>query len=256
MHQNVIGKNVRLTDNVRKHIASKMQKIKHYSDKILDAHIVCQHIQNDYIVEITLVFGKKVFHTEEVNNDLYVAIDNLFVKIEREVEKMKDKATDHRVRADNAGIEHQSENAIEYDMDVSAVFHKPIDEVEAMLQLKASDKNFLAYFPILSTGDLYNIKVGGWPVFICKNNDIYIEVSYNEIEDFWFKKTMKLTDDKHIVEIGVSKYLLEEYTASEAISKLSDDTKYFVYLNTVVNSIECVYREGEKKIGIIRTRDF
>ena len=78
MHQNIIGKNVRITKNVREHIANKMQGIKIQADRIIDANIICEHIHEKYIVHGTITFGKKVFHDEEKEKDLYVAIDMMF----------------------------------------------------------------------------------------------------------------------------------------------------------------------------------
>ena len=99
MHQNIIGKNVRITKNVREHIANKMQGIKIQADRIIDANIICEHIHEKYIVHGTITLGKKVFHDEEKEKDLYVAIDMMFQKIERKIRKAKEKVIDKSQRA-------------------------------------------------------------------------------------------------------------------------------------------------------------
>ena len=99
MHQNIIGKNVRITKNVREHIANKMQNIKIHADRIIDANIICDYMHGEYTVQGTIAFGKKVFHDKEKEKDLYVAIDAMFQKIEREIRKSKERNIDKSQRA-------------------------------------------------------------------------------------------------------------------------------------------------------------
>ena len=259
MHQHILGRNVRVTENVKKHISDKMFKIKHYSDKIIDASIICEHIHNDYIVEITLIFGKKIFYIKHIDNDLYIAIDALFAKVEREVIKLKEKTQEHRVKEAHT----KSESAHEYDVDIETIFHKPIvDIVEGVMQCKLLGKHYFVYYPIKKTDDMYKVKVGSTPIFLFKSgdDDSYIEIARDDEEyydDTWSEIEIKLVAN-HIVEKKKSEYELVEHNASKAIEHLILDKSrnYIVYINSITNYPECIYKESDTKFKIIKVLDF
>lgn len=148
MHQNIIGKNVRITKNVREHIANKMQNIKIHADRIIDANIICDYMHGEYTVQGTIAFGKKVFHDKEKEKDLYVAIDAMFQKIEREIRKSKERNIDKSQRAvvDKSMQNDEEDNA--YSITSAGIYEKPLDELDAVLHFKSDKKPYMAYLPI------------------------------------------------------------------------------------------------------------
>ncbi len=265
MHQTIHGKHVRVTDNVKKHIAEKTLKLKRYDDKIIDCSIICEHIHDDYNVEIILLFGKKVFCMKATDKDLYAAIDAMFIKVERETRKYNEKLHDHResnkdIAAKEAAVEH--DDHVQYDIEVEIMHRKPIiDTVEAIDQCNAAKKHYMGYYPIQKTEDPYNVKIGSTPVFIFKNgaDDQYIEIAKNEEEYYdnvWLKMDIKVQNG-HAIESNVQEYDLGEFSTSKAVEYLilNKEVKFLVYISSITSRVECVYRSTGNHFKVVRPLD-
>ena len=258
MHQNIIGKNVRITKNVRAHIAEKMQNIKIHSDRIIDANIICEYINNEYIVGGTITFGKRVFHDTETESDLYVAIDAMFQKLERKIRQEKEKLVAKSKQAQvEKGLEDTTNNDENtYSINTVTIYSKPLEEFDALSIFNTENKYYMAYFPIIRDDDLYSIKIGKNPVFIFKgNHNNTFEVFSHENE--WHMEQVAITKDNNIDISNYRKYLIEEYNVSEAVHYLTEhtDAKFIVYESSVTGQIEGLYKESETSFVLIRIFD-
>lgn len=270
MHQNVTGKNVRISKNVRAHIASKMQNIKVQADKIIDANIICEHIRGEYTVEGTITLGKKVFHGKEKAKDLYVAIDAMFQKIERDVLKLKEKRVDKSQRV----VKDKSSLAIEdieetYNIVNAGIYEKPLDEFDAAIHFKTEKKPYFAYLPIKQGEDMYSIKIGHYPVFLFReSNGSYSEISFTEDIEAPKGKYLDQIGDWQIEELIVTEannvdtgkkeqYDIKEFNVSEAVNYLVEnkDDKYIVYINSITDQAEALYKESAGTFVLIRMFD-
>ena len=256
MHQNIIGKNVRITKNVREYIANKMKNIKIQADRIIDANIICEHIHEEYIVEGTITFGKKVFHNKEKEKDLYIAIDSMFQKIERKIRKSKEKNIDktQRVVVDK-GMQTETEEE-DYSITSIGMYEKPLDELDAILHFNSDKISYMAYFPIKQGEELYSIKIGKYPTFLFKYNDGKIYEIYNN-DDIWNIDDISLTSDNNINTNSSEKYPIEEYNVSEAINHLieNSDKKFMVYISSITDQAEAIYKESNNSFVLIRIFD-
>lgn len=260
MHQNIIGKNVRITKNVREHIAKKMQNIKIYADRIIDANIICEHIHEEYIVYGTITFGRKVFHDEEREKDLYAAIDSMFQKIERKIRKIKEKNID---KSQRAVVDKSADNGVKaeedaYSIKTVGIYEKPLDEFDAVLYFNSHKKPFMAYFPIRRDEDLYNIKIGKYPSFLFKENkDNVYEIYNNQEDDSWNIDKINITYDNNIESSESGEYKIEEYNVSEAVNYLIEnaDKKFAVYISGITGQIEGLYKESNNSFVLIRMFD-
>ena len=262
MHQNIIGKNVRITKNVREHIANKMQNIKIQADRIIDANIICERIHEEYIVHGTITFGKKVFHDEEREKDLYVAIDTMFQKIERKIRKAKERIIDKSQRAvvDKSVQAEEDEDA--YSIKTVGVYEKPLEELDAVLHFNSDKNPFMAYFPIKRDEDLYNVKIGKYPSFLFREGkDTVYEIYERENEEskhgYWNIDKVKATADNNIDASESAEYKIEEFNVSEAVNYLIEnaDKKFVVYLSSITEQIEGLYKESNDSFVLIRMFD-
>ncbi|MEI0606355.1 ribosome-associated translation inhibitor RaiA [Brachyspira pulli] len=256
MHQNIIGKNVRITKNVRQHIANKMQNIKIHADRIIDANIICDYMHGEYTVQGTIAFGKKVFHDKEKEKDLYVAIDAMFQKIEREIRKSKERNIDRSQRAvvDKSVQTDDEDDA--YSITSVGIYEKPLDELDAVLHFNADKRPYMAYLPIKQGDDLYSIKIGKFPVFLFKGDDNKVlEIYYNE--EYWNIDEVSVTPDNNIDASKSENYLIKEYNVSEAVNYLTDnpDKKFVVYISSITEQAEALYKESDNSFVLIRMFD-
>ena len=256
MHQNIIGKNVRITKNVREHIANKMQNIKIQADRIIDANIICEHIHEEYIVHGTITFGKKVFHDEEREKDLYVAIDTMFQKIERKIRKAKERIIDKSQRAVVDKTVQVEEDEDTYSIKTVGIYEKPLDELDAVLHFNSDKNPFMAYFPIKRDEDLYNVKIGKYPSFLFREGkDTVYEIYENEESKHgsWNIDKVKATPDNNID----ASESAEEFNVSEAVNYLIEnvDKKFVVYISSITEQIEGLYKESKDSFVLIRIFD-
>ncbi len=258
MHQNIIGKNVRITKNVRDHIANKMQNIKMHADRIIDANIICEYMHGEYTVQGTIAFGKKVFHDKEKEKDLYAAIDSMFQKIEREIRKSKEKNIDRSQRAVvDKSVQIGENNDSSYYINSVGIYEKPLDELDALMHFNSDKKPYLAYMPIKQGKDLYSIKIGKFPVFLFRGNDNKTFEIYNSNEGHWNIDEVSITADNNIDAGKSEDYLIKEYNVSEAVNYLTEnsDKKFIVYISSITEQAEALYKESDNSFVLIRMFD-
>ena len=91
MNIHVTGHQLAVTPAIREFIATKLQRIEHHFDQIIDVHVVLAVEKLVQKAEATLhVRGKDVF-CESTADDLYAAIDGLVDKLDRTILKHKEK---------------------------------------------------------------------------------------------------------------------------------------------------------------------
>ena len=93
MNLNLTGQGLELTDGLRSRVEEKFSRLDRYSEHITSAHVVLTIKDKRQIAEITVTVAKgKDLHAEATTEDMYLSIDELSGKIERQLLKQKDKA--------------------------------------------------------------------------------------------------------------------------------------------------------------------
>lgn len=176
----VTGRNVDITDPIRTHIEKKLGKIKKYFDHIIDVHVVLSVEKYRQFAEITISGGDGInYHSRETTDDVYVSIDKAVEKIERQLRRRttkirkakRQKAGETReakrqMATGEAGTKRRgaetppeqpgpedtasSPDRVEthgpYRVHLSDKFApKPMSVEEAIMQLDASEDDFLAF---------------------------------------------------------------------------------------------------------------
>ena len=98
--------NVTLTKAIEDHILGRLEKLDHFDRRAVDARVTLEHDhtgvpQKQFACSIRLsVRGPDLF-AEDVESDLYAAIDRVTKKIEQQIRKRrgKRKTTKHKVAA-------------------------------------------------------------------------------------------------------------------------------------------------------------
>lgn len=92
MNVNLTGHGLELTDGLRSRVNEKFSRLDRYSDQITAAHVVLTIKDKRQIAEITLKIAKgKDLHAESTTEDMYLSIDDLAGKIERQLVKQREK---------------------------------------------------------------------------------------------------------------------------------------------------------------------
>jgi putative sigma-54 modulation protein len=102
----LIPHNVTLTKAIEDHVVSRIEKLDHMDQRVVDARVTLEHdhtrvAEKQFICSVRLSMRGPDLFAKDVENDLYAAIDLVTKKIEQQIRKRhsKRKARKHKVAA-------------------------------------------------------------------------------------------------------------------------------------------------------------
>lgn len=96
MNLHLTGHHVQITPAIREYVASKMARITHHFDHVIDVNVIMSVEKLRQKVEATVhVSGRDIF-CESAAEDMYAAIDTLIDKLDRAIIKHKEKNLERR----------------------------------------------------------------------------------------------------------------------------------------------------------------
>ena len=91
MNLHVTGHQLPITPAIRDYVSSKLQRITHHFDNVIDVNVIMSVDKLQQKAEATVhVRGRDIF-CESCADDLYAAIDDLVDKLDRTIIKHKEK---------------------------------------------------------------------------------------------------------------------------------------------------------------------
>jgi putative sigma-54 modulation protein len=90
------GHHLDITPAIREHVVSKLGKVKKHFDNVLDVTVILSVDKLQQKAEATVHISGKTIFVECQDANLYVAIDELIEKLDRQVLKHKEKNTARR----------------------------------------------------------------------------------------------------------------------------------------------------------------
>ena len=104
MNLNITGRHVEVTPAIRDYLSSKLDRVIRHFDTVTSVTVTLSVEKLKQKVDVTLhVRGKDIF-VESEDADLYAAIDAMTDKLDRQVQKYKQKLTDHN----HESVKHQA----------------------------------------------------------------------------------------------------------------------------------------------------
>ena len=147
MKYNIRGNKLEVTDAINDYLQNKLARVEKYFDDDVEAKVIISAKDREQKVEVTIWSGKYNVRAEEVNEDLYSAIDLVVDKLERQLKKYKDKLnTKKAVREEYVPeIDEYFEDEEQTIVRRKEVFLKPIDEEEAITQMELLGHSFFVF---------------------------------------------------------------------------------------------------------------
>lgn len=96
MQVSLSGHHVEITESLRSYVNEKVEKLDRHFDHALDIHIVLTVEKLRHKAEATLHVSGGNLHADDVQEDMYAAIDGLVDKLDRQGKKHKEKIKNHR----------------------------------------------------------------------------------------------------------------------------------------------------------------
>ncbi len=85
------GKNMEVTDSMKKAITDKLGKLERYFTPETEVHVTLAVEKERQKIEVTIPMKGNIIRSEQVSNDMYVSIDLVEEVIERQLRKYKEK---------------------------------------------------------------------------------------------------------------------------------------------------------------------
>lgn len=96
MNLHLTGHHLEITPAIRDYVSSKLQRITHHFDHVIDVSVILSVEKLQRRIEATVhVRGRDIF-CESADADMYAAIDGLVDKLDRTIIKHKEKSLEHR----------------------------------------------------------------------------------------------------------------------------------------------------------------
>ena len=95
MNLNITGHHVEVTPAIRDYITSKLDRVIRHFDNVTSVGVILSVEKLRQKAEVTVHVRGKDIHVESEDSDMYAAIDALTDKLDRQVQKYKQKAQDH-----------------------------------------------------------------------------------------------------------------------------------------------------------------
>ncbi len=95
MNLQISGHHIEVTPALRDYVDAKLDPVIRHFDKVTGVSVVLSVEKLQQKAEVTVHVPGKDMHAEETADDLYAAIDIMFDKLDRQVQKYKQKVQDH-----------------------------------------------------------------------------------------------------------------------------------------------------------------
>ncbi|MDQ3268544.1 MAG: ribosome-associated translation inhibitor RaiA [Pseudomonadota bacterium] len=96
MNLNLSGHHLEITPAIREHVVSKLSKIERHFDNMIDVNVILSVEKLKQKAEANVHLSGKTIFVESDDTNLYVAIDNLIEKLDRQIIKHKEKQAARR----------------------------------------------------------------------------------------------------------------------------------------------------------------
>ncbi len=92
----VTGHHLEITDSLKTHVNSKLEKIGRHFDNVTDVHVILSIEKLMQKAEATVHINGATMFAEDHQEDMYSAIDDMVAKLDRQITKHKEKVNSHR----------------------------------------------------------------------------------------------------------------------------------------------------------------
>lgn len=95
MNLQISGHHLEITPALREYVTGKLERVTRHFDHVIDVNVILSVEKLKQKAEVTVHLAGKDVYVESIDEDLYAAIDILADKLDRQVQKYKQKLQDH-----------------------------------------------------------------------------------------------------------------------------------------------------------------
>ena len=151
MRYTITGRNIEITDGLKKAVEEKLQKLEYFTAET-EARITLSVQKEAHKIEVTIPTKQGLIRAEEVSQDMYVSIDKVQDIIEKQIKKFKNKLIDKKQAAmsftdffiNDEATYGDDEDEIKI-VKTKRFSIKPMDPEEACLQMELLGHDFYVF---------------------------------------------------------------------------------------------------------------
>lgn len=162
MQLTITGKNVEINDTLRKYVEKKIGRLDRYLPNIIDGRVELEKAEgaraadDRQIAQVTLRTKNVVLRAEEISSDIFMSIDAVVEKMQRQADRYKGKRSAKRSEGSQqelaaAALVGEEEDVVEEPPAVSRIKRfemVPMDEEEAIEQMELLGHDFYVFFNV------------------------------------------------------------------------------------------------------------
>ncbi|HAJ73569.1 MAG TPA: ribosome-associated translation inhibitor RaiA [Lachnospiraceae bacterium] len=149
MNINIRGKNIEVTEGLRKAINTKLGKLERYFKPDMSIDVTLSVEKERQKIEVTIPVKGNIIRSEQVSNDMYVSIDLVEEVIERQLRKYKNKLINRHQMGDTfqkTFLENDYLEDEEIRIERTKKFDiKPMYPEDACVQMELLGHNFFVF---------------------------------------------------------------------------------------------------------------
>ncbi|MDZ4860508.1 MAG: ribosome-associated translation inhibitor RaiA [Candidatus Hydrogenedentes bacterium] len=155
MRVSIAARHLDMTDAMRTHVESQLDKVRHHFDRVIDVDVVLSVEKHRHTADITLHANGVRIHGKDTSSDMYVSVDTVVDKIDRQILRFKGRNHRYQPRKGKLGEVSELEQADVAAADVAEpaarrivrepISVKPMSVDEAAMQLELRNDAFLVF---------------------------------------------------------------------------------------------------------------
>lgn len=95
MQINITGHHVELTPALRAYATEKLQRLSRHFDHVISINVILKVDNHQQQAEATVNAAGKALFAQDIDSDMYAAIDGLSDKLDKQVRRYKDRMRSH-----------------------------------------------------------------------------------------------------------------------------------------------------------------
>ncbi len=95
MNLQISGHHLEITPALHDYVTGKLERVTRHFDHVIDVNVILSVEKLKQKAEVTVHLSGKDIYVESIDEDLYAAVDILADKLDRQIQKHKQKKQDH-----------------------------------------------------------------------------------------------------------------------------------------------------------------
>ncbi|MCX7632819.1 MAG: ribosome-associated translation inhibitor RaiA [Turneriella sp.] len=212
-------KNLPPTEAIKQYAAKKIEKLKDRLHHIEGIDVRFSLERQNQSFEITVHGDATVFHLKKSDKDLYAAIDNAIDVLNNQIDRYRKKLEEKTAEAREMFLPRLEERSVpeETEIGVREAEIKPMDDLEAILQLRSKKYRFLMY---------HHANSEQYGLVTARNDGNYSIVM--PAKEGGFTETIVRLNGNSLEKLAESIYPVSRLTVAEALDVLNESNLDFL----------------------------